>query len=141
MTKRSVSAQRQVELIKQITTKLNRTEFQFISDSELVNKTKILEGEWLSRVDAYINDHESEIGGDEWERKFAIALITKRHNEYLDKKTVKKLTNVLTPPTPKAKSKEDVLKKLRKEFPKASIQMSSLTGEYIVDPPPKKGKK
>lgn len=113
MTKRSVSAQRQVELIKQITTKLNQTSFQFISDSELVNKTKILEGEWLSRVEAYINDHESEIGSDEWERKFTIALITKRFNEYLDKKTVKKLTNILTPPPPKQKSKEQILKDLK----------------------------
>lgn len=116
MTKPSVSAKRQVELIKQITTKLNRTEFQFISDSELVHKTKILEGEWLSRVEAYINDHESEIGGNEWERKFAIALITKRHNEYLDKKTVKKLTTILTPPKPKELSKEETLKKLRKQM-------------------------
>lgn len=124
MTKRSVSAQRQVELIKQITTKLNRTEFQFISDSELVHKTKISEGEWLSRVEAYLNDHESEIGSDEWERKFAIALITKKYNEYLDKKTVKKLTNVLTPPPPKPKTKEQVLARLKKDFPNASIKIS-----------------
>lgn len=116
MTKRSISAQRQVELIKKITTNLNQSSFQFISDSELVHKTKVSEGEWLSRVEAYLNDHESGVSGDKWERKFATALITKRYNEYLDKKTVTKLTNILIPPKPKPKSKEETLKQLKKHL-------------------------
>ncbi len=97
MTRRSPSAERQVQLTHGLSAKINERPYLFVSDHETVTGDKIPDGEWIHRVETFLNDPESGVGSDEIEREWALAMITRRYKAHLAPELVKRLTRCLQP--------------------------------------------
>lgn len=119
MTRRSPSAPRQVKLIQEITEKLNSLPYVFVTDDEQHTGNKIPEGDWLHRVNAFLDDPESRISADPFEREFTIGMITRRYSKYLDKKLVSRLTRCLDPVIRSESSdRQERLEKVKRDIKK-----------------------
>ena len=97
MTRRSPSAERQVQLTHSLSAKINESPWLFVSSDEVTTGAKITDGDWLNRVDTFLDDHESGISSDDVEREWARAMITRRYKSHLAPALVKRLTRCLDP--------------------------------------------
>ncbi len=113
MTKKSPAAPNQVKLIMALTQKIESSNYLFITDHEQTTGQKVLEGEWLHRLEVFCNDPESGIGSDPFEISYAKALVTRRYAKWIPKRVVEKLTKPLVPPSKLPPSKEHMQKLLR----------------------------
>lgn len=97
MTRKSPSAPRQAELIRQLSEAIGERHYLFVNDAEMSSGSKIPDGTWMYRVETFLNDPETSIGSTELERQFAMALITRQYQKYLNPALVKRLTAPLEP--------------------------------------------
>ncbi len=118
MTRRSPHAPEQVSLIQTITRKIDSSEWVFVTDHEVHAGTKLLEGEWKTRMEHFINAPES--GITPTERRWAEALLTKRYAQYLPAKVVAKYTRILTTPSQAKPSKEQALAQVKRDIKKVT---------------------
>jgi hypothetical protein len=98
MTKRSVYAPNQVKFIAKLTENLHCYPYVFVNDDEMTHGAEISEGSWLTRVNDYVNSAGSGVGSDPYDRELAIAVITRMHKHYINKRVVAKLTKILNEP-------------------------------------------
>lgn len=97
MTRRSPSAPRQVEITQRLSKLIDQSPYLFVTSDEVATGTKVVDGDWLNRIQTFLNDHESGVSSDEDEREYATALITRRFKRYLGRRLVTKLTRCLEP--------------------------------------------
>lgn len=116
MTLRKASLPKQVQHIQKITKSIDGYPYIFINDNEAKHGIILTEGEWLPRLNAFMDDPQSGIGDEPYDRLFAMAILTKRYSNHLDKNTVRKLTQCLTDPKPAPTTKEQRLKKLKRDL-------------------------
>lgn len=97
MTRKSPTAPRQVELTHALSVKINDHPFLFVNSDEVESESKVPDGEWLHRIETFLNDPESGISSDELERQWCTAMITRRYKKYLNANLVGRLTACLKP--------------------------------------------
>jgi hypothetical protein len=111
MTPPKTSAPKQVALIQQLSAKIDQSTYEMVSSNETRCNTKLTEGEWLHRVDRFMNDATSGIPNKPQPKELTTALLTKAYSNHLPAAVVKRLTRVLETPvvtTPKPKTIEAV---------------------------------
>lgn len=117
MTKRKAGAPNQVLLIQQISAVIEHSNYEFLTDSEKVNKTVLLEGEWNHRIDQFINNY---ISTDVYSRAIARGLLARLYRDYIPKKVYEWQTKVFKDPAAPKSTRQESVAKLRKLFGKQS---------------------
>ena len=97
MTRKSPSAPRQTELTHKLSEIINERPYLFVNSDEMETESVVPDGEWLHRIESFLNDPETNIGSDETERQWAKAMITRRYKKYLNTALVNRLTACLKP--------------------------------------------
>lgn len=113
MTKKKASAPNQVLLIKQLTREIELSGFEFLTDSEKVNNTVLLEGEWNARVDSFLNQH---IANTKLDHDYTRGILARLYRQHLPKKVYEWQTKVFKDPATPKPTKEQAVEKLRKLF-------------------------
>lgn len=116
MTLRKPSAPNQVKQIQNLTKLINATAYVFITDNEIHSGQKVLEAEWMPRVEEFLDDPISGIPNTEYDRMYTVALLARRYSNHLDKALVEKLTRCLKDPVPPEGTKEQRLAKTKKRL-------------------------
>jgi len=113
MTKKKSSAPNQVLLIQNLTREIELSGYEFLSDSEKVNQTVLLEGEWNARVDPFLNQY---ISNDKLHHDYTRAILARLYRQHLPKKVYEWHTKVLKDPAAPKATKQETVTKLRKLF-------------------------
>lgn len=120
MTTKKITAPRQVELTHQLSALIDQSSFELLSNSELVHRTRVPEGDWDYRLTQFVDAPENNIPNTGIARDITRALLTTRCRDHLAHTTIAKHTKILkedmAPPQPLiGKAKAKAFAKLRKK--------------------------